>query len=134
MGGMDIMVSIALYQIFGKPFILYLGVLVIISFIVTSIVGLSFYRGLLKFKWHPIMVVVSFFLAIIMTIIGPSVGKPFIGILGLFTLFSFVITAMIGLSIHHRWLNIRFIWHPIMVIVSFILAIIHGLLSILAFS
>ena len=128
------MVSIALYQIFGKPFIVYLGVVTIISFLVTAIFGLSFYRGLLRFKWHPIMVVVSFFLAIIMTIIGPSVGKPSIGILGLFTLFSFFITAMIGLSIHQRWLNIRFIWHPIMVIISFILAIIHGLLGILAFN
>ena len=128
------MVSIALYQIFGKPFILYLGVITIFSFLVTAIFGISFYRGLLRFKWHPIMVVVSFFLAIIMTIIGPSVGKPSIGILGLITLFSFFITAMIGLSIHQRWFNIRFIWHPIMVIISFILAIIHGLFGILAFS
>jgi len=39
-----IMVSIALYQIFGKPFIVYLGVLIIISFIVTAIFALSFYR------------------------------------------------------------------------------------------
>jgi hypothetical protein len=39
-----IMVSIALYQIFGKPFIVYLGVVTIISFIVTAIFGLSFYR------------------------------------------------------------------------------------------
>ena len=128
------MVSIALYQIFGKPFILYLGVIIIISFIITAMSGFGFYRGLLKFKWHPIMVVVSFFLAIIMTIIGPSVGKPFIGILGLLTLFSFFITAMIGLSIHQQWLNIRFIWHPILVIISFILAIVHGLLGILTFS
>ena len=105
----------------------------IISFIATAIFGLSFYRGLLRFKWHPIMVVV-FFLAIIMTIIGPSAGKPSIGILGVITLFSFFITAMIGLSIHQRWLNIRFIWHPIIVIISFILAIIHGLLGILVFN
>ena len=87
--------------------------------------GFGFYRGLLKFKWHPVMVVLSFFL-IIMTVIGPSVGKPFIGILGLLTLFLFFITAMIGLSIHQQWLNIRFICHPIMVIISFIIAIIHG--------
>jgi dolichyl-phosphate-mannose--protein O-mannosyl transferase len=39
-----IMVSIALYQIFGKPFIVYLGVVTIISFIVTAIFALSFYR------------------------------------------------------------------------------------------
>jgi hypothetical protein len=55
------MVSIALYQIFGKPFLLYLGVVTIISFLVTAIFGLSFYRGWLRFEWHSMMVVVSFF-------------------------------------------------------------------------
>jgi hypothetical protein len=55
------MVSIALYQIFGKPFKLYLGVITIIPFLITTIFGLSFYRGLLRFKWHPMMVIVSFF-------------------------------------------------------------------------
>ena len=128
------MVSIALYPIFGKPFILYLGVVTIISFLVTAIFGFSYYRGLLRFKWHPRMVVVSFFFAIIMTIIGPSAGKPSVGVLGIVTLFSFFITAMIGLSIHQRWSKIRFIWHPTMVSISFILAIIHGIFAILAFS
>ena len=128
------MVSIALYPIFGKPFILYLGVVTIISFLVTSIFGVSYYRGLLRFKWHPRMVAVTFFFAIFMTIIGPSAGKPSIGVLGIVTLFSFFITAMIGLSIHQQWSNIRFKWHPTMVIISFIFAIIHGISAIIAFS
>ena len=132
--GVLCMVSIALYPIFGKPFILYLGVVTIISFLVTAIFGLSYYRGLLKFKWHPRMVVVSFFFGIIMTIIGHSAGKPSVGVLGIVTIFSFLITALIGLSIHQRWSNIRFRWHPTMVIISFIFAIIHGISAILAFS
>ena len=53
------------------------------------------------------------------------IGKHFIGILGILTLFSFFITAMLGLAFHHRWWNIRFIWHPVMVIISFVLAFIN---------
>ena len=127
------MVSIAFYPIFGKPFVLYLGIVTLISFLVTAILGISFYRGLLRFKWHPTMVLVSFFLAIIMAVVGISAGNPFIGILGLWTLLLFFITAMLGLSIHKRWLNVRFMWHPAMVVISFIFATIHGILGILVF-
>lgn len=127
------MVSIALYSIFGKPFVLYVGAITLISFIITAIIGLSFYRGLLKFKWHPTMVVVSFFLAIIMAVVGISAGNPLVGIWGALTLFSFFIAAIFGLSIHQRWLNIRFRWHPMIVVVSFILATIHSILAISIF-
>ena len=127
------MVSIAFYPIFGKPFVLYLGVITLISFLVTAAFGISFYRGLLRFKWHPTMVVVSFLLAIIMAVVGVSAGNPSVGALGLLTLFLFFIAAMLGLSIHKRWLNIRFIWHPAMVVVSFIFATIHGILGVLTF-
>lgn len=57
------MVSIALYQIFGNLFIIYLGVIIIISFIVTAMSGFGFYRGLLRFKWHTIMVEHTIYLA-----------------------------------------------------------------------
>ena len=46
------MVSIALYQIFGKPFMGFLGVVTIFSFLVTAIFGLSFYQRIVRFKWH----------------------------------------------------------------------------------
>ncbi len=127
------MVNIALYPIFGKPFILYLGILTLISFIVTAIFGFSYYRGLLKFKWHPTMVIISFILAIFMTVIGISLRKPFVSILGILTIFTFFVASMIGLSIHQRWVNTRFIWHPIIVIVAFIFAIFHGIVGILTF-
>ena len=127
------MVSIAFYPIFGKPFILYLGVITLISFLVTAIFGIGFYRGLLRFKWHPAMVAVSFFWAIIMTVVGVSAGNPLVGILGVLTLFSFFIAMMLGLSIHKRWLNVRFMWHPVVVVISFIFATMHGILGILVF-
>ena len=124
------MVSIALYPIFGKPFILYVGIIALISFLITAIIGLSFYRGLLRFKWHPTMAVVSFFFAIIMAVVGLSAGNLFVGFWGNLTLFSFFIAAMLGLSIHKKWLNIRFRWHPTIVVVSFVLATVHSILAI----
>lgn len=127
------MVSIALYQIFGKPFVLYLGVLTLTSYLVTAALGFSYYRGWLQFKWHPAMVVVSFIFAVLMTIIGLSLHKPLVGILGLLTLFSFVIAAMIGVGIHQRRLNIRFIWHPVVVVIAIIFAVLHGLAGIMMF-
>lgn len=127
------MVSIALYQIFGKPFVLYLGVLTLTSYLVTAALGFSYYRGWLQFKWHPAMVVVSFIFAVLMTLIGLSLHKPLVGILGLLTLFSFVIAAMIGVGIHQRRLNIRFIWHPVVVVIAIIFAVLHGLAGIMMF-
>ncbi|UTB32344.1 MAG: hypothetical protein NKF70_12760 [Methanobacterium sp. ERen5] len=127
------MVSIALYPIFGKPFVLYLGVLTLTSYLVTAALGFSYYRGWLQFKWHPAMVVVSFIFAVLMTLIGLSLHKPLVGILGLLTLFSFVIAAVIGVGIHQRQLNIRFIWHPVVVVIAIIFAVLHGLAGIMMF-
>lgn len=127
------MVSIALYPIFGKPFVLYLGVLTLTSYLVTAALGISYYKGWLKFKWHPVMVVVSFIFAVLMTVIGLTLHKPLIGILGLLALFSFLIAAMIGVGIHQRRLNIRFIWHPTVVVIAIIFALIHGIVGIMTF-
>ena len=76
---------IALIPIFGKPFILYIGIITFISFSITALLGLSFYRGWLdmsKFKWHPTMVVISFSLAIFMAIIGRAAGNIMVGSCG----------------------------------------------------
>lgn len=127
------MVNIALYPIFGKPFVLYLGVLTLTSFLITAVFGLSYYKGWLKFKWHPTMVVISFIFLIFMTVIGLSLHKPLIGILGLLTLFSFFIAAMIGVGIHQRRLNIQFRWHPTVVVIAFIFAVLHGIAGIMMF-
>jgi hypothetical protein len=69
-----------------------------------------------------------------MTVIGLSLHKPLVGILGILALFSFLVASMIGLGIHQRRLNIQFIWHPTLVIVAFIFAVLHGVLGVLTFS
>ncbi len=129
------LIDITFYPIFGKPFILYLGILALISFSITATLGIIIHNrwSTIRFMWHPTMVGISFSLAIIMGILGPAVGSPFVGILGIITLISFSITAMLGIIIYKNWLNIRFIWHPTMVGISFSLAIIHGAFGILLF-
>lgn len=60
-------------------------------------------------------------------------GKPLIFYLGILTFFSFLFTALIGLL---NWKGIRIIpfkWHPRMAVISITLAVIHGLLAILAY-
>ncbi len=38
--------SITYYTIYGKPFILYLGIITLISFIITASIGISIHEGL----------------------------------------------------------------------------------------
>jgi len=128
------MVGIGLYPIFGRPFVIYLGVLTLASFFLTAVFGFSYYRGWLKFKWHPTMVVISFILAMLMTFIGLSLHKPLVGTLGILALFSFIIASLIGLGIHQRKFSLQFTWHPGLVIFAFIFAVLHGVVGVLTFS
>lgn len=57
-------------------------------------------------------------------------GKPLVLYLGFLTFLSFLFTALIGLLNFKGIRKIPFRWHPRMVIVSFTLALIHGLLAI----
>lgn len=129
------MTDITFYPIFGEPFILYLGIITLISFSITALLGIIIHKKWLniRFMWHPTMVVIAFSLAIIMGILGPAVGRPLTGILGIITLISFSITALLGINYYKGWFKIRFIWHPTMVAISFALAIIHGMLGISLF-
>jgi len=63
----------------------------------------------------------------------PIFGKPFILYLGILTLFAFIMTASIGISIHEGLRNIKFRWHPTMAGIALSLAVIHGTLGILAY-
>jgi len=48
--------SLAYYPIMGKPLILYLGIITLLSFIITAIIGLMIYKGRkIPFKIHPTM-------------------------------------------------------------------------------
>jgi len=53
-------------------------------------------------------------------------GIPVVAYGGILTLLAFLFTAYIGLTSHkHTEHHLPFIWHPIMVIISFSLALIH---------
>jgi hypothetical protein len=66
--------NIALFSIFGKPFMLYFGIFTLLSFLFTATIGFLNYRGIRKipFKWHPIMAATSITLAIIHGLLGIS--------------------------------------------------------------
>ena len=128
---------IALIPIFGKPFILYIGIITFISFSITAMIGLSIYRGWLdmsKFKWHPTMVVISFSLAIFMAIIGRAAGNVTVGSVGILTFILIFVAAILGFSIHHGWLGRgKFLFHPTLIVIALFLGLIHGVLGVLAF-
>lgn len=60
-------------------------------------------------------------------------GKPLIMYMGIVTLSSFLFTALIGFLNFHGNHKIPFKWHPKMAAFSITLAVIHGLLGILAY-
>ena len=63
----------------------------------------------------------------------PILGKPLILYLGFLVLLSFVFTASIAALNKKGIHKIPFVWHLRMAKISFILAIIHGLLAFLAY-
>jgi hypothetical protein len=58
--------SIAYFPIFGKPLILYLGIITLLSFLITATLGLLIYNGKkIPFKVHPSMAGIALTLGII---------------------------------------------------------------------
>lgn len=64
--------SITYFQIFGKPLIIYLGILTLSSFLFTASIAVLNRRGINKipFKWHPRMAALSISLGIIHGALG----------------------------------------------------------------
>ncbi len=64
--------DVTYFLIFGKPIIMYLGILTLLSFLVTASIGFLNYHGIHKipFKWHPRMAALSLSLAFIHGILG----------------------------------------------------------------
>jgi hypothetical protein len=64
--------SVTYALIFGKPLIMYLGILTLFSFLVTASVGLMNMKGItiVPFKWHPRLAVFSICLALIHGALG----------------------------------------------------------------
>ena len=57
--------NISYYTIFGKPLLLYLGVLTYLSFLLTASISYMNLRGIrvIPFKWHKRMAIISIALA-----------------------------------------------------------------------
>ncbi|MCL5433329.1 MAG: hypothetical protein M1524_04430 [Patescibacteria group bacterium] len=66
--------QISYYPIFGKPLIMYLGIITFLSFLFTAFISISNRRGKrwIAFKWHPRMAIVSIGLAFIHGLFGLS--------------------------------------------------------------
>ena len=66
--------GIAYFQILGKPFILYVGVLTLSLLLLTASISIMNRRGINKipFKWHSRVAFVTIAVAIIHAIIGIS--------------------------------------------------------------
>jgi uncharacterized membrane protein len=64
--------EISYYLIFGKPLIMYVGIITLISFFVTAVIGYMNLHGMkgIPFKWHPRMAALSLALAVIHGIMG----------------------------------------------------------------
>ncbi|MCX6721336.1 MAG: hypothetical protein NT026_01905 [Candidatus Staskawiczbacteria bacterium] len=64
--------NITYFLIFGKPLIMYLGIITLLSFLITATLGAMIIRGIGKipFKWHMIMAIISIVLAVIHGVLG----------------------------------------------------------------
>jgi len=64
--------SITYFQIFGKPLIMYAGIITLLCFLFTAAIPILNKGGKIKipFKWHPIMARISIMLAIIHGALG----------------------------------------------------------------
>jgi len=63
--------NITYFLIFGKPLIMYFGITVLLSFLITATIGALIIKGVgVPFKLHKIMAFISITLAIIHGILG----------------------------------------------------------------
>jgi len=67
--------QIAYTLIFGKPLIIYMGLLTFISFLFTATIGYLNFQGkhIIPFPWHPIMARISILIALMHGILGLSI-------------------------------------------------------------
>lgn len=64
--------NISYFLIFGKPLIMYMGILTLLSFLFTALIAFLNHKGIHKipFKWHPKLAAISITLAIIHGLMG----------------------------------------------------------------
>ncbi|MFH1427162.1 MAG: hypothetical protein ABIG60_01370 [Patescibacteria group bacterium] len=66
------LVKISYYLIFGKPLIMYLGILTLLLFFFTALIAILNKKRIqaIPFKWHVRMAIISFSFAAIHAILG----------------------------------------------------------------
>ena len=71
--------NIALTLIFGKPTVMYGGLLTFLMILFTATVGLLNFKGItvIPFKWHPRLAIITIVIAIIHGIFGLSIWFNF---------------------------------------------------------
>jgi hypothetical protein len=59
--------DITYFLVFGKPLIMYLGILTLLAFLFTASIAVMNMRGIrtIPFRWHPRCAVVAIFLALV---------------------------------------------------------------------
>jgi hypothetical protein len=59
--------DITYFLVFGKPLIMYLGILTLLAFLVTASIAVMNMKGIrtIPFRWHPRCAVVALFLALV---------------------------------------------------------------------
>jgi hypothetical protein len=64
--------EISYYLIFGKPLIMYLGILTLCLFLITASIAIMNMKGIrtIPFKWHPRMAVIAICCAAIHGVLG----------------------------------------------------------------
>ena len=62
--------EISYYLIFGKPVIMYTGLLTLLSFIITAYIGTRVLAGKATVRQHVTMVIISFLLAAVHGLLG----------------------------------------------------------------
>jgi hypothetical protein len=64
--------DITYFLIFGKPLIMYLGILTLLAFLFTASIAVMNLKGIrtIPFKWHPRCAIFAIFLALVHGLLG----------------------------------------------------------------
>jgi hypothetical protein len=64
--------NITYFLIFGKPLIMYLGIVTLITFLFTASIAVMNLKGIhtIPFKWHPRCAIIAIVLALVHGILG----------------------------------------------------------------
>jgi hypothetical protein len=72
-------IQIALFSIFDKPLVIWLGALTLLALLFTASIGYTTVKGIkwVPFKYHPLMAITTILIALIHGLLGASVFYRF---------------------------------------------------------